>query len=125
MDYKLFIKSAEEYIELGDSSGGEEHYRNAISRAYYGLYHCLLGIYNSLPPEYKKGGNAHEKVIASLVSHPEDEYKSLGHNGSACRAHRKHADYHLDRRISRKKAVIQIELCSEAVRCAEKLALAS
>src|SRR3990172_11561003 len=95
---------------------GEEHYRSAVSRAYYGAFHAvrefLAGLGFRVPTL-----DAHEYLAVRLQQSGHDEAQSAGSKLSTLRSARNIADYDLQNPLfqSVKNARIRVEAAKEIV----------
>lgn len=116
-----FLKSAMSCLEQDNEAG----FRNAISRAYYAMYHETL----NLLPQYKKPKkNHHYSLIDYLHSFKNDEsnvfpYRPLSYRLKQQRNFRNQADYNIDgititynnAQATIKEAEIFLENCKSAI----------
>ena len=85
VDYQDFIQSAEQLLKIGDEMG----YRNAVSRAYYALYHRCLPLFNEINDH--PADDHHAQVVRTLYQQP--QYKSIANRLNKLRKRRNTADY--------------------------------
>ena len=126
IDCKDFLNGAKKIL---NSSDCECDYRNAISRAYYSIYHHAQNIHNLLPtggclPPVEEKRGLHETLYYQLA-HPTvlDENskkisKSVGYILKDIKTMRVKADYRLDSIVSKGEAELAIK---EAQRAHTKL----
>ncbi|MFG0496234.1 hypothetical protein ACF8MH_02740 [Pseudomonas sp. YQ_13] len=105
-----FIQEAERIVASG--SNDEATHRNVVGRAYYGVYHCALGLADSLltPPLSACGGGSHKKVSdyykTTMAGNRERvvKFRKVGINLLQMHSRRVTADYKLDDTISAEDA---------------------
>lgn len=104
------IQEAERIVASG--SNNEASHRNVVGRAYYGVYHCALGLADSLltPPLSACGGGSHKKVsdyYKTTMSGDRDriiKFRKVGINLLQMHARRVTADYKLNDTVSAEDA---------------------
>lgn len=105
---------------------GELWTRNAISRAYYGMYHSALRITDNLVPSYdsegeRLPGGTHKRLYTAFCSGDAaeikkveiDKVKKIGVKLKMLHAQRVNADYNLDRKINRLTAISTLQDAEE------------
>jgi uncharacterized protein (UPF0332 family) len=100
MDTKEFLGSAQELIQ----GNREIDYRNAASRAYYSAFHCCKSLVEKLPNTHGSIGSSHQKVVADLLSYPDNRIKKLGRKLEQAKTLRHQADYKLHIPFTRNNA---------------------
>lgn len=95
MDARDFLTSAQQII----SGNQEVDYRNAVSRAYYCVFHVCKNLLEKLPNSPHQIGTSHQVLIDKLLSHPDERLATLGHQLSRARDCRTWADYHLSKKF--------------------------
>lgn len=106
-----FIEEADR--TMASSTGNEISYRNASSRAYYGLYHCALAYADTLltPPLSACGGSSHKKVsdFYKVELAPSREktvkFRKVSYQLLQLHSQRIRADYRLDAEFHEADAV--------------------
>jgi len=105
-----FIEEAERALASG--SANEITYRNVVSRAYYGMYHCALGYADTLlvPPLSACAGGSHKKVSdyykVGLAKTREDtvRFRKVGFGLLQIHSQRIRADYKLGENVAEQDA---------------------
>lgn len=100
MDARNFLSSALKIV----GGNQEVDYRNAVSRAYYGVFHVCKDLLEKLPNSPPQIGTSHQKLIDELLSHPDQRLKSSGNQLATARDCRTKADYFLGKKFSRYEA---------------------
>jgi uncharacterized protein (UPF0332 family) len=111
-----FIEEAERALNSGSTE--EITYRNAVSRAYYGLYHCALAHADTLlkPPLSACGGGSHKKVSdfykVQLAKTREEtlKFRSIGYKLLQLHSQRIKSDYHLHLEVFKEDAEAMITI---------------
>ncbi len=107
VNYQDFIKSAEQLLETGDEMG----YRNAVSRAYYALYHRCLPLFNEISD--RPADDHHAQVVRTLRQQP--QYQSIANRLNNLRKRRNTADYELHKTLSRYDAIMAVKMAQNAI----------
>ena len=117
--------TGEKFIDLAATltmlpRGGEEHYRSAVSRAYYGAFHVVREFFTgslglTVPPSQKK--EVHQYIAVCLQNSGHAEAASAASKLSALRTDRNTADYDLQDSIfqSQKNARLRVETAHDIV----------
>ncbi len=93
VDYQDFLKSAEQLLQTGDEIG----YRNAVSRAYYALYHRCIPLFNEIND--RPTDDHHAQIVRTLRQ--QSQYESIANRLNKLRKRRNTADYELHKTFSR------------------------
>lgn len=105
MQWTEFQDTAERLVR-GSTEGDR---RSAISRSYYGVFHCfrefLLG--NGL--DVGRGGPSHFNLYSGLLNCGVPAAPSLGRRLDSLRSHRIRADYALGQRIDQLMALHSVQ----------------
>lgn len=130
VNYDCFIELAKASVE----NSGEQWTRNAVSRAYYSMYHSALRVVKGVVPTHnqhgeKMPGGSHARFYNYLCSgdaakeHPCDPVllKKLGLKLKTHHFHRVVADYKLDQKMNRVTAAISIQEAEEVDRIVTQL----
>ncbi|KAB1578765.1 hypothetical protein [Serratia marcescens] len=130
VEYGCFAELAENSI----GNSGEMWTRNAISRAYYSMYHSALRVVNGVVPKVDRHGNkinggSHARFFAYLTSgdaslkHNLDPTKSkkLGLMLKTNHFHRVTADYKLGEKVNRVTALVCLQEVNEIERLVTQL----
>ncbi len=115
VDYQDFIQSAEQLLKIGDEMG----YRNAVSRAYYALYHRCLPLFNEINDH--PADDHHAQVVRTLYQQP--QYKSIANRLNKLRKRRNTADYELHKTLPRYDAESAVKMAQRAIAELDKLQL--
>jgi uncharacterized protein (UPF0332 family) len=113
VNYQDFLKSAEQLLQIGDEMG----YRNAVSRAYYALYHRCLPLFHEMND--RPTDDHHAQVVRTLREHP--KYESTANRLNKLRKRRNTADYELHKSISRYDAESAVKMAQHAIKELDKL----
>lgn len=107
-NYRLYIESAQEMLDIANENFGGKHYRSACNRAYYGIFYAASALLFSKGKSYGK----HSAVLAAFRQYFiktgefdkkwSDDYKMIMEN-------RHTADYELQDDIEKEDAVEAIE----------------
>lgn len=121
--HTCFLEIAKDSLERN----GELWTRNAISRAYYGLYHSALRMTDNMTPQFSKDGEklpggSHMRFYLACCSGEAASIKNLdvqkvmkiGVKLKMLHAQRVNADYKLDRKINRITALSTLNDVEEA-----------
>jgi uncharacterized protein (UPF0332 family) len=130
VEYSCFVELAKNSI----SNSGEMWTRNAISRAYYSMYHSALRVVHGVVPKVDRHGNqinggSHTRFFTYLTSgdasleHNLDpvETKKLGLKLKTNHFHRVTADYKLSEKVNRLTAQNCIQDVDEIERMVTQL----
>ena len=122
VEHTCFLELAKHSLTLN----GEMWTRNAISRAYYGMYHSALRITNNLDPSFtedgeKLKGGVHMRVYtvfcsgeAAAVNNVDvNTVKKIGVKLKMTHAQRINSDYKLERKVNRITAISAIQDAEE------------
>lgn len=120
VDYKDFINSAAQMLESFDN---EISNRNAMSRAYYGLYHLALSHADavSMPPVSAFKGPTHEKLSSFFEGSINSDkalmlkMRSIGYCLKQYHRKRCKADYDIGESVSRVEVEAQLQGCISKV----------
>ena len=114
-NYRLYMDTADEMLEIADENFGNKHYRAACNRAYYGIFYAASALLFSKGKTYGK----HSAVIAAFRQHFvrtgefdkkwSDDYRVIMDN-------RHVADYELQNALTKEDAVMAIEKSKEFVK---------
>jgi uncharacterized protein (UPF0332 family) len=113
VNYQDFLKSAEQLLQTGDEMG----YRNAVSRAYYALYHRCLPLFNEISDH--PADDHHAQVVRTLRQQP--KLKSIVNRLNNLRKRRNTADYELHKTLSYYDAVSAVKMAQKAIQELDKL----
>ena len=122
VSYDSFLEIAQDSM----SKDGELWVRNAISRAYYSLYHSALQLTNGHIPEtdsngVRLSGGVHQRfanylcdgLAASDFSLDKEEVKRVGLALKTAHHRRVISDYKLDKKINKLDAISTIQSAQE------------
>ncbi|MGK9173398.1 hypothetical protein KXR87_09215 [Yokenella regensburgei] len=125
------------FIEIAKSStdkDGELWTRNAVSRAYYSMYHSALRVVHGDVPSHNKdgekiSGGVHARLFSYLCDGEAAEkyqldpitLKKLGLKLKTYHFHRVAADYKLDQKMQRITAIMSISEAEEVNRLVSEL----
>ena len=91
------------YLALGDHllrQSGEEYYRSAVSRAYYGVFCHIRDILQQRGTSFAIAADVHRQVITALKSDSRPEVAQLGEDLDGLRHQRNLADYRTNAQFS-------------------------
>ncbi|MCE0520573.1 hypothetical protein [Klebsiella variicola] len=130
VDFSCFMEIAKSSTE----KSGEQWTRNAVSRAYYSMYHSALRVVHGDVPCHDKcgvkvSGGVHARLFAYLCDGEAAEkykldpnvLKKLGLKLKTYHFHRVTADYKLDQKMQRLTAVMSISEAEEVDRLVSDL----
>ena len=109
---------ASEFLESAKNESavvGEAHVRNAVSRAYYGAFHEVLKLSETIADHagIKQNVGVHEQLISKLTNCPTSEnhhlkIRSMGYILAEAKKFRCFADYNLEMLMNQTHAIDQI-----------------
>lgn len=106
-----FVDSAQ--IMIGKNEIGN---RNAVSRAYYSVYHTgLLFAFGCLGFTYKRGASMHKQLIDFFKNQDKKNLKIIGRQMEKLRNARNEADYTLETYISPEDAKLDLRLALQTI----------
>lgn len=130
VDFSCFMEIA----KLSTENAGEQWTRNAVSRAYYSMYHSALRVVGGQVPSCDKQGEkipggVHARLFAYLCDGEAAEkhkldpvtLKKLGLKLKTQHFHRITADYKLDQKMQRLTAIVSISEAEEVDRIVSEL----
>jgi uncharacterized protein (UPF0332 family) len=118
MDAIEFLESAREMLK----NNKEVDYRNATSRAYYCAYHKAKNLVETqFKQDEMSSGASHEKIIKTLQSEKNKQFKSIGNKLNDLKKFRTDADYKLDKLFSAQDAKAVVQRANKLVQDIERL----
>lgn len=113
VNYQDFLNAAQQLLKGGD----EMSYRNAVSRAYYALYHRCMPLYAKI--DERPADDHHAKVVQAL--HQQPQYEAIANRLNKLRKLRNTADYDLHKTLSRYQAETAVKLAIHTIQTVDKL----
>jgi uncharacterized protein (UPF0332 family) len=106
MEGKEFFALAQKLAQMRT----EPALRSAVSRAYYGAYHCCLQLLREFGLQFSKDASAHEKVAAYLNNAAINEIQATADTLTHLRRRRNSADYDIASKEFQNHVDCQLEL---------------
>jgi uncharacterized protein (UPF0332 family) len=106
MEGKEFFALAQKLAQMRT----EPALRSAVSRAYYGAYHCCIQLLREFGFQFSKDASAHEKVAAYFNNAAINEIQATADTLTHLRRRRNSADYDIASKEFQNHVDCQLEL---------------
>ena len=108
----------QEFLDLAkrwSAGSSEAEWRSAVRRAYYAAFHRARRVLRELGFQVPRGDRAHAYLWRRLSNSGEAQVQTAGSDLNSLRGDRNQADYEVDRTLSRREALLQVESASRIV----------